>query len=68
MSKLKTWGGLIMCELCLNKGWTVTFEKRQTTTFRVTGKNRDEAFQNALVEVDDYEPETDDSSYFIEEN
>jgi len=54
MSKLKT--------------WNVIYEKRQTTTFRVTGKNRDEAFQNALVEVDDYEPETDDSSYFIEEN
>ena len=53
MSKLKT--------------WNVTYEKRQTTTFQVTGKNRDEAFQNALVEVDDYEPETDDSEYFIEE-
>lgn len=50
-----------------SKIWNVTYEKRQTTTFRVTGKNYDEAFQNALAEVDDYEPETDDSSYFIEE-
>jgi len=52
----------------MDKIWTVTFEKRETYTYEVMGKDYDDAFQNAITEIHNQEPLECDSEYYLEES
>ena len=52
----------------MNKTWTVTFERRETYTYEVIGKDYDDAFQNAISEIDNQVPIECNSEYYLEES